>query len=184
MARPRPLLPACPLPARPPAAACSAVRSPLHRGAWGRAAPSLVPTAQRRSAGRDPCAAPALRLFCPWAGLCGCWPGKSGSARLCLHPACAGQSLAFPLPPDVPCPHLVTIRSAPCRSPFPALPALAAPSLWAGGRCHEPLCRPHAGAMARPVPAPAAARQGRSRRLGATGLFFYNNFLVHSNFFL
>lgn len=213
MARPQPLLPACPLPAPPTmaVAACSVDRSPPAPESMGqgRALPCARGLAPQCGQG-PPRTDPALR-GCPGPplvlplGRAGCAAGRGSWAvlvpvlpRLCLHPACAGQSPASlqpqpperPCPPDVPCPHLVTIRSAPCRSPFPAPPALAAPSPWAGGWCREPLHRPlpHTGAVAwaptHPVPAPVPACHGRSRRLGATGLFFYNNFLVHSNFFL
>lgn len=154
----------------------------------GQSSPFPVPRAQPpqaetpshrpRSVGLPPC----------------CWPGRLGSAGACAALALPAPCLCWaepgvpaaptPLPPDVPCPHLVTIRSAPRWSPLPAPPAHAAPSPRAGGRCREPLRRPplHTGAVARAPASPGPC--GRSCRPGATGLFFYNNFLVHSNFFL
>lgn len=80
MARPQPLLPACPLPAHPTAAAaaCSVDRSPpLHRRPWGRAAPFLVPEVQPPPAQAGTpltqtllCgAALGPLVFCPRAGL-------------------------------------------------------------------------------------------------------------------
>lgn len=211
MARPQPLLPACLLPARPTmaVAACSVDRSPPAPESMGQGSTFPCARGSAPSVGRDPlaqtlpCGLPwAPSCFVPGQGCARCWPGQWGSAGACVAPALPAPCLCWaepgvpaapapsmPLPPDVPCPHLVTIRSAPCRSPLPA-PALAAPSPRAGGRCCEPLHRPlpHMGAVAwaptRPVPAPAPARCGQSCRTGATGLFFYNNFLVHSNFFL
>lgn len=167
---------------------------------------SAPPQRRQGPPSHRPCSAGlpwAPSCFVPGQGCARCWPGLLGSPGACAAPALpapcpcwaepgvpAAAAPSAPLPPDVPCPHLVTIRSAPRWRPLPAPPAPAAPSPRAGDRCREPLRRPllHTGAVARapthPVPAPAPACCRRSRRPGATGLFFYNNFLVHSNFFL
>ena len=122
MARPQPLLPACPLPARPivAAAACSVDRSPPAPESMGQG--SAFPCAQGSApqCGQGPPRTdPALR-GCPGpprvlplgravrAAGQGSWavPPVPALPRLCLHPACAGQSPASlqPQPPERPCP--------------------------------------------------------------------------------
>lgn len=108
----------------------------------GRAAPPCVPEAGPPARGGTPCpgVSPSPPVLPPGRALCAAGRLARAApvpARALALPraACTGQSPAAPapllLPPDVPCPHLVTIRSAPRQSPRHCLPS--APSLRGGG---------------------------------------------------
>lgn len=130
-------------------------------------------------------AAPGPSCSAPGQGCRCCWLGLSGSASASTAPALPASCLCWAVPsipaalaPDVPCPHLVTICSAPRWSPSPCCPF---PVGW-GPVPRAPL--PSAAAHRGHGVGSTCASHGRSHWPGATGLFFYNNFLVHSNFFL
>lgn len=107
MARPQPLLPACPLPAHPTvaAAACSVDRSPpapesVGQGSAAPCARGPDPPVWAGTPSHRPCSAGRPRAplcFVPGQGCVRCRPGQWGSAGACT-------ALALPAAPLHPCP--------------------------------------------------------------------------------